>query len=105
MRIVDAGGALSGKVEKLLDPAKPGRRKCDECSDERKGQPILGLTILEGVQARGPTSRTGTAARSSTRTTARPTACGSRPRTAAASSRCAATSGPFWRNQTWLRVE
>jgi uncharacterized protein (DUF2147 family) len=50
VRIVDAAGVLSGKVEKIFDAAKQDA-KCDECSDARKGQPVLGMTIIQGVKA------------------------------------------------------
>lgn len=49
VRIVDAGGVLTGKVEKLLDPARQDA-KCDKCTDARKDQPIAGMTIIEGVK-------------------------------------------------------
>ncbi len=56
VRIVDSGGVLTGRVEKLLNPeiANP---LCDKCSGEQKGQPITGLTIVRGVhQAQGDAS-------------------------------------------------
>jgi uncharacterized protein (DUF2147 family) len=40
---------LSGKIEKLLDPAKQDS-KCDKCEGARKDQPINGMTIVEGVK-------------------------------------------------------
>jgi uncharacterized protein (DUF2147 family) len=49
VRIVEAGGSFSGKVEKVFDPAKQDAR-CDDCSDERKGQLVLGMTIIRGVK-------------------------------------------------------
>ena len=48
VRITDTGGVFSGKIEKIVDPAKQAD-KCDLCSDERKDKPILGMTILQGV--------------------------------------------------------
>ncbi|MDP4301048.1 DUF2147 domain-containing protein [Leptothrix discophora] len=50
VRISDSGGTFSGKVEKVADPARQDAR-CDACSDARKGQPVLGMTILQGVKA------------------------------------------------------
>jgi uncharacterized protein (DUF2147 family) len=50
VRITEAGGTLSGKIEKLLDPSKQDA-KCDKCSDARKGQAVLGMTIITGVKA------------------------------------------------------
>ncbi|MDQ2926647.1 MAG: DUF2147 domain-containing protein [Pseudomonadota bacterium] len=51
VRIVEANGVYTGKVEKLLDPATPPDATCKDCSDERKGQPILGMTIIRNVKA------------------------------------------------------
>ena len=52
VRIADAGGVLSGKVEKLLDPGSQDA-KCDKCTDERKDKPIVGMTILRNVKHTG----------------------------------------------------
>ena len=49
VRIVDGGGVLTGKVEKVLDPTKQDE-KCDKCTDARKDQPKLGMVIIEGVK-------------------------------------------------------
>jgi uncharacterized protein (DUF2147 family) len=51
VRIVDNGGVFSGKVEKIIDPDAPKDAVCKECSDERKGQPIVGMTIIRNVKA------------------------------------------------------
>ena len=51
VRITEAGGVFSGKIEKLLDPDTKPDAKCDKCSDERKDQPILGLPIIRNVKA------------------------------------------------------
>jgi uncharacterized protein (DUF2147 family) len=51
IRISDAGGVFTGRIEKLLDPDTPADVKCDKCSDDRKDKPILGLTIVKGVKA------------------------------------------------------
>jgi len=49
VRIAESGGVLSGKIERLLDPSKQDS-KCDKCDGARKDQPILGMTIVEGVK-------------------------------------------------------
>jgi uncharacterized protein (DUF2147 family) len=49
VRIVDNGGVLSGKIEKISDPAKADA-KCDKCVGERKDKPVVGMTIVEGVK-------------------------------------------------------
>jgi uncharacterized protein (DUF2147 family) len=50
VRITEAGGVFSGKIEKLLDPDAKPDAKCDKCSDERKDQPILGMVILRNLK-------------------------------------------------------
>ena len=49
VRIVDNGGTLVGRIEKLTDPAKADA-KCDKCEGAKKDQPITGMTIVEGVK-------------------------------------------------------
>lgn len=50
VRITDNAGTFSAKVEKIFEAAKQDAR-CEECSDERKNQPVLGMTIVKGVRA------------------------------------------------------
>lgn len=50
VRITEAGGVFTGKIEKLTDPAKADA-KCTDCSDERKDKPLVGMTILRNVKA------------------------------------------------------
>ena len=47
VRITESGGMLTGKIEKLLDPSKQDS-KCDKCTDARKDQPVIGMTIFNG---------------------------------------------------------
>ena len=49
VRITETGGVFTGKVEKLLDPTKQDSQ-CDDCTDSRKGQPVLGLTIIRNIK-------------------------------------------------------
>ena len=51
VRIAESGGVFSGRIEKLLDPTAAPDAKCDKCSDARKDQPLLGLTIIRNVKA------------------------------------------------------
>ncbi|GAA0768818.1 DUF2147 domain-containing protein [Ideonella azotifigens] len=49
VRVTDNGGIFSGKIEKLMDPAK-ANAVCEKCSDERKDQAIMGMTIIRAVK-------------------------------------------------------
>ena len=51
VRISEAGGTLSGKVEKFLDPKTKADAVCEKCTDERKDKPVLGMTILRNARA------------------------------------------------------
>ena len=48
VRITEAGGVFTGKVEKILTDKADA--KCTECTDDRKGQPVQGMTILRGIK-------------------------------------------------------
>ena len=50
VRIVDTGGVLSGKIEKLLRKDVKLDAVCDLCKDSRKNQPVLGLEIIRGAK-------------------------------------------------------
>ena len=50
IRITESGGVLTGKLEKLLDPATPPDAVCKECTDERKDKPLVGMTLIRNVK-------------------------------------------------------
>jgi uncharacterized protein (DUF2147 family) len=50
VRIFEQGGAVHGRIEKLLDPAAKPQAVCELCTDERKGQAVLGLTVLRNLK-------------------------------------------------------
>jgi uncharacterized protein (DUF2147 family) len=52
VRIVEKDGVLSGRVEKILTAGKADAR-CDQCTDERKDQPVQGMTIISGMKRAG----------------------------------------------------
>ena len=50
IRISETAGVVNGRIDKLLrKDAKPDE-KCEECRDERKGQPMVGLEIIRGAK-------------------------------------------------------
>lgn len=54
IRITEANGVLQGRIEKLfLAPGEAPNPKCDKCSGARKDQPILGMSILDGLRKDG----------------------------------------------------
>ena len=50
IQITESGGVVTGKIEKLLRKDTKQDAVCDECSDDRKGKPMLGLEIIRGAK-------------------------------------------------------
>lgn len=51
VEITEKDGMLEGKILKLFrDPKEDQNPKCTECEGEKKGQPIIGMTILWGLK-------------------------------------------------------
>jgi uncharacterized protein (DUF2147 family) len=54
IRITENGGELQGKIEKLFrEPGEELNPKCVACTDARKNQPILGMTIVSELRKQG----------------------------------------------------
>jgi uncharacterized protein (DUF2147 family) len=48
--ITDNAGVLSGKIAKVMRKDFKPEEVCDQCSDDRKDKPILGLEIIRGAK-------------------------------------------------------
>jgi len=49
----DSDGKLSGKVIKGLGANNQPDRRCTQCTDARKDQPVLGMTIIDSMKKDG----------------------------------------------------
>lgn len=104
IRITEAGGVLSGKVEKLLRKGADPAALCTECKDELKDKPMVGLTIIsnakkaegkdvwEGGKILDPENGKSYTLRLT------PVEDGKKLDVRG-------SIGPFWRTQTWVRVQ
>jgi uncharacterized protein (DUF2147 family) len=101
VRITEQGGVLTGKVEKLLDPARQGSR-CEKCTDERKDQPVAGMTILRNVKANGDVWDGGDILDPNNGKVYRVRL---KPEDGGKQLEVRGYLGPFYRNQHWIRVE
>lgn len=103
VRIVEAAGVLTGRIERITDPTKQDS-KCEKCEGARKDQKVLGMTIIEGVKRDGghdhwdggtiPDPNNGKTYK--VRLT---------PKDGGKTMEVRGFIGPFYRNQTWVRVE
>ena len=50
VKITEAGGIVSGKVEALLRKGADPNQLCTECKDELKDKPMVGMTLISGVK-------------------------------------------------------
>jgi uncharacterized protein (DUF2147 family) len=50
VRIVETNGVYTGKVEKVIDPDSPKDAVCKDCTDDRKDQPVVGMTIIRNMK-------------------------------------------------------
>lgn len=103
VRISEQGGALVGSIDKLLDPKDPVDAKCDLCKDDRKNQPIVGLQIIRGVKGEADGTWGGGEILDPNngktyRTRLKPIEGGKKLE-------MRGYIGPFYRTQTWIRVE
>ena len=110
VRISDSGGVLTGKIEKLVDASKQND-VCDKCTDDRKGKPIVGLTIIRNARMSGDDATTWTGGDGWEGGEILDPNNGKRYKLklksidGGAKLELRGYIGPFYRNQTWLRVE
>jgi uncharacterized protein (DUF2147 family) len=102
VRISDAGGVLSGKIEKRLDPAAVPDAKCDKCPDDRKDKPVDGLEIIRGAKRDGEHWEGGSILDPEAGKIYR---LRLKLEDGGKKLEVRGYIGPFFRNQHWLRVE
>ena len=105
VRIVDNGGVVSGRIEKLLDPASDAKGLCDKCTDERKGQPIVGLTILRNLKPGAEDNTVWEGGDVLDPNNGKLYRARLKPINGGKELQLRGYLGPFYRTQTWIRVE
>ena len=105
VRIVDSGGVLTGRIEKLLDPTARPDEVCDKCTDERKGKPIVGLTIIRNAKADEADKSLWTGGDITDPNNGKTYRLRLKPLDGGKQLEVRGYIGPFFRNQTWIRVE
>lgn len=104
IRIAEANGALLGRIEKSLKKDSKPDAVCDECSDDRKGKPIAGLDIIRGgKKAEGKDVWEG--GRILDPENGKEYRASFTPIDGGKKLEVRGYLGPFWRTQTWNRVQ
>ncbi|MDH6592710.1 uncharacterized protein (DUF2147 family) [Variovorax sp. TBS-050B] len=104
IRIGEANGALVGRIEKSLKKDTAPDAVCEECSDDRKGKPIAGLEIIRGGRkAEGKDVWEG--GRILDPENGKEYRASFTPIDGGRKLEVRGYLGPFWRTQTWNRVQ
>mgnify|MGYP000470466454 CR=1 FL=1 len=105
VRIVESGGAVSGRIEKLLDPKDNPNDVCEKCTDDRKGKPIIGLTILRNLKQGADDKTVWEGGEVLDPEDGKTYRARLKPVNGGKALELRGYIGPFYRTQTWIRVE
>jgi uncharacterized protein (DUF2147 family) len=92
IRLTETNGTLTGRVEKLLRKDAKLDAKCDQCDDDRKDKPMLGLEIIRGNRILDPENGREYRLRLT-------------PLEEGRKLEVRGYLGPFYRNQVWVRAQ
>ncbi len=104
VRITEAGGVLTGKVEKIVDPAKQDS-KCDKCTDDRKDKPVLGMTLVRNTKQSAEDKEVWDGGDILDPNNGKVYRLRLKPLDGGKTMEVRGYIGPFFRNQTWIRAE
>jgi uncharacterized protein (DUF2147 family) len=104
VRISESGGVFTGKIEKILDPAKQSE-VCEQCTDERKGKPVLGMTIVRNAHQDADDKSVWTGGDILDPKKGKLYKLRLKPVDGGKTLEVRGYIGPFYRNQAWIRVE
>jgi len=104
IRIAENGGALAGRIEKTLKKDAKPDATCDECEGDRKGKPVTGLEIIRGgKKAEGKDVWEG--GKILDPENGKEYRASFTPIDGGRKLEVRGYLGPFWRTQTWTRVQ
>ncbi len=105
IRISESGGVYTGKIEKRLDDDAKPTDLCDKCSDDRKDKPLLGMALIRNVKANTGDKEVFDGGDITDPENGKVYKVRLKPLDAGKKLEVRGYIGPFYRNQTWLRVE
>ena len=105
IRITEAGGVYTGRIEKSLDPGSQPNAVCDKCADERKGKPLIGMALIRSVKQNADDKELFDGGDITDPDNGKVYKVRLKPLEAGKKLEVRGFIGPFYRNQTWVRVE
>jgi uncharacterized protein (DUF2147 family) len=105
IRITEAGGVYTGRIDKRLDPDAKPTDVCDKCTDDRKDKPMQGLTLIRNVKQSADDREVFDSGDITDPENGRIYKVRLKPLEGGKKLEVRGYIGPFYRNQTWIRVE
>ena len=104
VRISESAGVLTGKVDKIVDPAKQDSR-CEKCTDDRKDKPVLGMTLVRNTKQNAEDKEVWGGGDILDPNNGKVYRLRLKPLDGGKTMEVRGYIGPFFRNQTWMRAE
>jgi uncharacterized protein (DUF2147 family) len=104
VRITERDGVLTGKIERIFD-ADEQDSTCDKCTDERKEQAVLGMTILRYLKQDADDKEIWTGGEILDPDNGKTYRARLKPLDGGKRLQVRGYLGPFYRTQVWQRVE
>jgi uncharacterized protein (DUF2147 family) len=105
IRIAETSGVLTGRIEKSLDPDSDKSAVCDKCTDDRKGKPLIGMAIIRNVKQNADDKAIWDGGDITDPDNGKTYRLRLKPLDGGKQLEVRGYIGPFFRNQTWIRVE
>ena len=105
IRITEAGGVYTGRIEKSLDPGSEPNAVCDKCADERKGKPLIGMALIRNIKQNADDKVLFDGGDITDPDNGKVYRLRLKPLEGGKKLEVRGFIGPFYRNQTWIRVE
>jgi uncharacterized protein (DUF2147 family) len=105
VRINEAGGVYSGRIEKLLDPDAKPDAVCENCTDERRGKPVVGMPLIRNVKQNAEDKEVFDGGDITDPDNGKVYRVRLKPIDGGKKLEVRGYIGPFYRNQVWLRAE
>lgn len=105
IRITEASGVYTGRIEKRLDPDAKPTDVCDKCTDERKDKPLQGLVLIRNVKQSADDKELFEGGDITDPENGKVYRLRLKPLEGGKKLEVRGYIGPFYRNQTWVRVE
>jgi uncharacterized protein (DUF2147 family) len=105
VRITEAAGIYSGRIEKSLNPDEKPDAVCEKCTDERKNKPLIGMVLIRNITQNASDKEVFDGGDVVDPDNGKIYRLRLKPIDGGKKLEVRGYIGPFYRNQVWLRAE